>query len=297
MIYHDPLAYLLGLEGIALLDAWAGDHDREFTEARLAEIRSLLDDEKLRGRGVTVERASTVTAYRQQSAGYDAEAGGGLFAADEPVVAECLSDRAPGVALDAACGTGRFAEFLTGLGHRVIGVDSSPDMLAHARRRVPEGEFHVAGLDRLPLPDDSADVIVCALALVHVPRLAPVMAEFARVLRPGGDLVISDIHHELITRGSVIKARGPAGEPCVAPTYRHRLGDYLRAALSLGLRVRRCEEPAATGTGEPLPVPATEIGDWRYWPWSLMSYLPSADRAAGGCPSLVIWHFQSPNVS
>jgi SAM-dependent methyltransferase len=156
VIYQDPLAYLLGLEGIALLDAWAGDHDRAFTEARLAEIRRLLDDEKLRDRGVLVERVSTVTAYEQESVAYDAGAGGGLFAADEPVVAECLNGREPGVALDAACGTGRFAEFLAGLGHQVIGVDSSPDMLAHARRRVPGGELHVAELDRLPLPDDSA---------------------------------------------------------------------------------------------------------------------------------------------
>jgi SAM-dependent methyltransferase len=231
---------------------------------------------------------------KQQSASYDAEAGGGLFAADEPVVAEYLSGRAPGVALDAACGTGRFAEFLARRGHQVIGVDSSPDMLAHARRRVPDGEFHVAELDRLPLPDDSADVIVCALALVHVPRLQPVLTEFTRVLRPGGDLVVSDVHHEVITRGSVIKARGPGGEPRIAATYRHQLGDYLRAALSLGLLVMRCEEPTATGTGAPLPVPATEIGDWRYWPWSLMGYLPSAARAAGGRPSLVIWHFQLP---
>ena len=45
MIYQDPLAYLLGLEGIALLDTWAGDHDRAFTDARLAEIRRLLDDD------------------------------------------------------------------------------------------------------------------------------------------------------------------------------------------------------------------------------------------------------------
>jgi SAM-dependent methyltransferase len=189
VIYQDPLAYLLGLEGIALLDAWAGDHDREFVDARLAEIRRLLADEKLRDRGVLAERVSTVTAYEQQSAGYDGAAGGGLFAADEPVVAECLSGREPGVALDAACGTGRFAEFLARRGHQVIGVDSSPDMLAHARRRVPDGEFHVAELDRLPLPDDSVDVIVCALALVHVPRLQPVLAEFARVLRPGGRAV------------------------------------------------------------------------------------------------------------
>ena len=294
VIYQDPLAYLLGLEGIALLDAWAGDHDREFTEARLAEIRRLLDDEKLRDRGVLAERVSTVMAYEQKARGYDAEAACGLFTVDEPVVAECLAGRAPGVALDAACGTGRFAEFLARRGHQVIGVDSSPDMLAHARRRVPGGEFHVAELDRLPLPDDSVDVIVCALALVHVPSLQPVLAEFARVLRPGGDLVISDIHHELVTRGSVITARGPEGEPCITATYRHQLGDYLRPALSLGLQVKRCEEPRATGTGAPLPVPAGEIGDWQYWPWSLDDYFPSAARAAGGRPHLIIWHFQQP---
>jgi SAM-dependent methyltransferase len=294
VIYQDPLAYLLGLEGIALLDAWAGDHDRAFTDARLAEIRRLLDDEKLRDRGVTAERVSTVLAYRQWAAGYDAEVGGGLFAADEPVVAEYLNGREPGVALDAACGTGRFAEFLSSRGHRVIGVDSSPDMLAHARRRVPDGEFRLGELDRLPLPDDSADVIVCALALVHLPRLEPVLAEFSRVLRPGGDLVISDIHHELTTRGSVITARGPAGQPCIAATYRHQLGDYLRPALSLGLQVRRCEEPTATRTDRPRPEPATEIGDWQDWPWSLMDYLPSAVEAADGRPSLVIWHFQLP---
>jgi SAM-dependent methyltransferase len=294
VIYQDPLAYLLGLEGAALLDAWAGDHDRAFTDARLAEMRRLLDDEKLRGRGVLVERASTVTVYEQHSAGYDAHAGGGLFAVDEPVVAEYLDGREPGVALDAACGTGRFAGFLARRGHRVIGADSSPDMLAHARRRVPDGAFHLAELDRLPLADHAVDIAICALALVHVPRLQPVLAEFARVLRPGGDLVISDVHHEHVTRGSVMKARGPAGEPGIVATYRHQLGDYLRAALSSGLLVRRCEEPAATGTGEPLPVPATEIGDWIYWPWSLMDYFPSAARAAGRRPSLVIWHFQLP---
>jgi SAM-dependent methyltransferase len=191
-------------ERLAPDDAVRGLNARWGPAGPLAEIRRLLDDEKLRDGGVRVERTSTVIAYEKQSASYDAEAGGGLFAADEPVVAEYLSGREPGVAVDAACGTGRFAEFLARRGHRVIGVDSSSDMLAHARRRVPDGEFHVVDLDRLPLPDDSADVIVCALALVHVPRLQPVMAEFARVLRPGGDLVISDVHHEPRPAGKAV---------------------------------------------------------------------------------------------
>ena len=93
MIYQDPLAYLLGLEGIALLDAWAGDHDCAFTDARLAEIRRLLDDEQLRDRGVLVEQVSSAAVYGQISVGYDADAGGGLFATDEPVVAEYLASR------------------------------------------------------------------------------------------------------------------------------------------------------------------------------------------------------------
>jgi hypothetical protein len=80
------------------------------------------------------------------------------------------------------------------------------------------------------------------------------------------------VHHDLVTRGSVIKARGPAGGPCVAATYRHRLADYLRPALSLGFRVSRCEKPGAAQPAGPLPAPAAGIGERQDWPWSLMDY-------------------------
>lgn len=43
MIYQHQLAYLLGLEGAALMLAFNGGYDREFTEARLAEVRAMLD--------------------------------------------------------------------------------------------------------------------------------------------------------------------------------------------------------------------------------------------------------------
>lgn len=62
-----------------------------------------------------------------------------------------------GTTLDAACGTGRHPTYLRALGHDVIGVDASPEMLAQARKRLPDVAFYEADLHRLPLPDNAVD--------------------------------------------------------------------------------------------------------------------------------------------
>jgi len=292
VIYQHPLAYLLGVEGIALLRGWAGDFDEQFVQTRLAEVRRLLATEWLAEHaGVAVERGDSVTGYRQWAASYD-EPRNSLFDADEPLMHEILDALPPGAALDAACGTGRYAAHLAAGGHRVIGVDSSQDMLDLARTRVPQGTFLPGDLGQLPLPDDDVDLVVSGLALAHVPDLGPVLAEFARVLRPGGHLVISDVHRDLVFLGSVPRALGPDGEPGLVATYRHTTGDYLRAALAVGLQVRRCEEPRQPPTSQPPPpVPETTVTGWDDWPWSLMELVPEAVRAAAG-PPVVIWDFQ-----
>ena len=115
-----------------------------------------------------------------------------LLEIEQPIVREILDGLPIGVALDAACGTGRHAAYLASLGHAVIGVDSSPGMLARAREKVPQGEFHEAELHQLPLEDDSVDLVVCAIALVHLADIEGPFREFARVLRPGGHLVVSN---------------------------------------------------------------------------------------------------------
>ena len=295
MIYQHPLAYLLGLEGLALMRAWAGDFDQEFVDRRLAEIRRLLAAEALAGHdGVMVNRGDTQTGYRRWAATYD-EPRNSLFDLDEPVMHEIIDTLPPGAALDAACGTGRYAAYLAGRGHRVVGVDSSPDMLDRARDRVPSGEFRLGDLRELPLPDSSVDLVVSGLALSHLPALAPVMAEFARVLRPGGHLVVSDGHHEIVVRGSVPQALGPNDEPGLVATYRHTPGDFLRAALPVGLQVRRCEEPGRPDLDPPpaaAPHPALTVTDWRAWPWSLMELIPEASSAAWAIPAVIVWHFE-----
>jgi SAM-dependent methyltransferase len=292
VIYEHPLAYVLGIEGIALLRGFTGEYDRAFVEARLAEVRRLLDDESLAGAGVEVDRVGTVEGYRIWSRTY----GGAntAFDLDEPVVGEILDAVPAGVALDAACGTGRWSAALAARGHRVIGVDSSPEMLDRARAEVPDGEFRPGELTALPLGDAAVDLVVCALALSHVPDLEPVLAEFARVLRPGGHLVISDMHPEVVARGSNQPVRDAGGHPGRLVSHRHLVGDYLRAALPVGLQVRRCEEPQmpVAHPAEQAPPPGPP-GPWEVWPWALNALVPEAARAAGaGVPGLLIWHFQ-----
>ncbi|GIE92420.1 class I SAM-dependent methyltransferase [Actinoplanes regularis] len=293
MTYQHPLHYLLGLEGVALLRTFGGDFDREFGEARVAEIRRLLDDPAFDMDGVTSAAVDTVTGYRIWSQTYD-EPGNGLFPLEEPFVHGIVDALPPGVALDAACGTGRHTAYLAARGHRVIGVDSSPDMLARARARVPSAEFHQADLHRLPLPDDHVDLVVCALALAHLPDLRPPLAEFARVLRPGGHLIVTDIHHEMVALGSVPRVRSLAGEPQMIPSHRYRAADYLAAALPAGLLVRACEEPRPGRDHHDAPMPETvETPPWDTWPWSLLAIPPAATSAAfGDTPAAVLWHFQ-----
>ncbi|MFD0469350.1 hypothetical protein ACFQ0B_14300 [Nonomuraea thailandensis] len=81
-------------------------------------------------------------------------------------------------------------------------------------------------------------------------------------------------------------------------TYHHPIGDYVRAALRAGLRVRRCEEPAMQAPAPPVPRATppdgpTAPGPWELWPWVLVELAPEAARAAvEGVPAIVVWHFQ-----
>jgi ubiquinone/menaquinone biosynthesis C-methylase UbiE len=298
-IHQDPRAYILGLEGIALLRAFSGAYDPDFTVARLREIRRFLESAEELGKGVEARPLATREGYAEWAASYD-EPGNQLLEIEQPIVREILHDLPVGVALDAACGTGRHTAYLASLGHRVIGVDSSPEMLARAREKVPEGEFHEADLYDLPLEDDAVDLVVCAIALSHVPDLERVLGELVRVLRPRGHLVISD-SRGLIGDIGLPLVRTVDGEPRYMPVYARLASDYLAAALPLGLSVRRCEEPRRPSplvddAGKPFdddepPPPHTPGSPPNIW--ALHRWCPAATNAAWrDQPAAIIWHFQ-----
>jgi SAM-dependent methyltransferase len=97
--------------------------------------------------------------------------------------------------LDAGCGNGRYSRWLlrrADPGARITAFDLSPTMLKRARRRLKSGRvtLAVADLTRLPYPDGAFDAAVCGWVLEHLPDPRLGLRELARVLRPGGRLLL-----------------------------------------------------------------------------------------------------------
>lgn len=93
------------------------------------------------------------------------------------------------VILDVGCGTGATLQGLSQYG-RVVGLDSSRHALGRCRRR-GQRELAQARGENLPIADASADVVTALDLLEHIPDDAAALREFARVLRPGGILLVT----------------------------------------------------------------------------------------------------------
>ena len=97
---------------------------------------------------------------------------------------------------DLGCGTGQVAAALAPFVTQVIAVDRSSDMLDAARRRLrdlPNVDVRRGELEALPIQDGALDAATLLLVLHHLPDPVEALGEAARVLRPGGRLLISDM--------------------------------------------------------------------------------------------------------
>jgi arsenite methyltransferase len=103
--------------------------------------------------------------------------------------------------LDLGCGAGIdtiLAAHRTGPGGRVIGLDFLPEQLARTAAAAEQAgldnvETLEGEMEAIPLPDDSVDQVISNGVINLSPRKARVLAECARVLRPGGKLCVSDL--------------------------------------------------------------------------------------------------------
>ncbi|WP_019928357.1 class I SAM-dependent methyltransferase [Nocardia sp. BMG111209] len=150
--------------------------------------------------------------YDREAATYDATRGGEERAdAAAAAITTLLPPRAA-VLVDVACGTGIVGARLRGPGRRVLGVDRSAGMLAHARPRLDAALRGDAG--RLPLADATVDAVtvVWLLHLIPAVLVTAALTEAARVLRPGGVLIttVNKTAADHIAPSDVADIIGPA---------------------------------------------------------------------------------------
>ncbi|KHL24781.1 ArsR family transcriptional regulator [Croceibacterium mercuriale] len=108
-----------------------------------------------------------------------------------------LGDRPLGRLLDIGTGTGRMLEQLAGRAHFALGVDRSPEMLRFARARLAErgtaAALGQADMYALPMEDGTFDTVILHQVLHYAHHPEAAIAEAARVLAPGGTMVIADM--------------------------------------------------------------------------------------------------------
>jgi ubiquinone biosynthesis O-methyltransferase len=188
----------------------------------------------------SAQEVSIREGYAHWASSYDQETNA-LIVLEEVHVDPLLAQIPFSRVLDVGSGTGRYALKLARRGASVTALDQSPEMLAVARQAAQqEGlliDFQLASLDEgLPLAASQFDLLVCALMLCHVPDLAHAVQEFARVLRPGGYLLITDFHPDSVSYGWRTGFQ-QAGVKYVLPNMPHTRNDYLEALKASGLKI------------------------------------------------------------
>ena len=96
-------------------------------------------------------------------------------------------------ALDVGCGEGRFCRMLKAQGIAVSGIDPTAALIDHARSLDPESDYRVEKAEALSFEDGAFDLVVSYLSLIDIPDVRTAIAEMARVLAPGGRLLISNL--------------------------------------------------------------------------------------------------------
>ena len=200
----------------------------------------------------------------------------------DPVMVPRALARSPGNALDVGCGEGRFCRLLRPHGVDVVGVDPTRALIAAARDRDGSGAYLEAAAERLPFLHEAFDLVISYLSLIDILDFQSAISEMARVLRPGGTLLIANLNafNTACADGGWIKDR--AGRRLHYPidnyleersmwieyrgirivNYHRPLSAYLSALLGAGLVLTYFDEPAPIAE-----TPASRASAYSRVPW------------------------------
>jgi ArsR family transcriptional regulator len=219
--------------------------------ARLPEDDTRLAADRRVAARLAADRARAASeSFRRDGMDWDEMRALGLpAAAIEEALLAALPERMDSL-LDIGTGTGRLLELVASRTKQALGVDMSRDMLALARARLSErgiaerAAVRQADMYRLPFADASFDAVAMQMVLHYAEDPAAALAEAARVLKPGGTLLIADL--------------APHERAALLTKHAHRWPGFDDAQIAGWLGAAGCSVSQATTLQGPLAV--------RIWP-------------------------------
>lgn len=181
---------------------------------------------------------------------------------DWPSVLDGLPSLHGRTVIDLGCGVGDLAAELVARGARVIGCDMNEELLREARsRQLPNAEFRMVDLRSLPDLGVTADGLWCSFAAAYFTDLSPVLAGWARDLKPGGWIALTEIDdlfgHEPLGERTKALLSAYAEEGVAAGRYDFHMGRKLRGYLEqaaftvLNALILRDQELSFSGPASP----------------------------------------------
>jgi len=154
--------------------------------------------------------------------------------------------------LDAGCGAGLVALLATLRGATVSALDASAALLAIARERLPGADVRAGDLEALPYPDGAFDAVVAVNSVFFAADLPAAMRELARVVRPGGRVVVTTwgpparCQYTSALRAALgpLQPPAPPGAPASGPGALAGAEALAGALVAAGLRVAEAGEVA-----------------------------------------------------
>jgi ubiquinone/menaquinone biosynthesis C-methylase UbiE len=151
------------------------------------------------------KESEPAVAYDIWALSYDHQPDNLMLALDEELCGSLLAQvqLSGKVIADIGCGTGRhWQKIFDRQPSRLVGYDVSGGMLEILRKKFPPAETHQLKDHRLPeLENASCDLLLSTLTMAHIPDPEAALTEWYRVLKPGGEMIITDYHPVALARG------------------------------------------------------------------------------------------------
>lgn len=183
--------------------------------------------------------------YNLWAGEYDNQPDNLMLALDEELFSSMFNelDAAGKTMVDVGCGTGRhWKKILEKKPAALTGFDVSSGMLAILQRKFPQAETRLLKDDILTgIADDSVDILISTLTIAHIAGLEKALREWNRVLKPGGQMIITDYHPAALAKGGK-RTFQHKGKTVSLINHVHSIEKILQLARQLGLQEERLIE-------------------------------------------------------